>query len=375
LARHLSDATVLTFARFSEATHKPEDFMMDRLRNRYSISAWQWQSLPMLTWLCCLGCLQGEGFKASDFTRDDAPAAPAVRAPAAPISAGVPAMSAVTPPSPVVAEPGPSAEAAPSASDVSIEPPVMAAPAVEVSPAEGSDDPVEDRSMCSMSGNEVGIIGDSYIDFTTFTEHLQRLAREAGALASAETYVDHALAGASMNGLPSIPAQWPEALADSRARGAEGIRLVIMTGGGNDILVNNRQCLDFRSVADITDACKTVVSEALDTAGELFNQLAEDGVDALVYFYYPHLPRFSLFGGSSPNTMLDYSLPLVRSQCEAQAEPPCYFVDLSPSFDDGSGFARPELISIDGIHPTDAGAVLMADDVWATMTEHCLAVE
>jgi lysophospholipase L1-like esterase len=273
----------------------------------------------------------------------------------------------------------PIAEAPPNPSDVPVQTPVDDAPSGEVPPAEPDEpapEPAEpDRSLCSLSGSEVGIIGDSYIDLTTFTPHLQDLAREAGALGAAETYVDHALLGASMNGAPNIPAQWPVALADSRARGADGIRLVIMTGGGNDILVNNRQCLDFPSVSDITDACKAVVDQALDAALELFQQFASDGVGAVVYFFYPHLPRFSLFGGSQPNTMLDYSLPLIREQCAQFEEVPCYFVDLGPSFDDGSGFARPELISIDGIHPTDAGAVLMANDVWATMNEHCLAVE
>ena len=73
--------------------------------------------------------------------------------------------------------------------------------------------------------------------------------------------------------------------------------------------------------------------------------------------------------------IVDYSLPLIREECESFEEIPCHLVDLGPSFDDGSGFARPELISIDGIHPTDAGAVLMANEVWATMNEHCLAVE
>jgi lysophospholipase L1-like esterase len=359
--------------------------MIDRSQHRYSSSAGQRQALPKVMWLCCLGCLQGEGFKASDFTRDDAPAPATMRSPAVPSDAASPAVpsdaaspavSSVTAPGPIVAEPAPPSEVPQGASDVPIQASAMDAPDVEVPPSDGSeDDSIEDRSLCSMSGNEVGIIGDSYVDFTTFTQHLEDLAREAGALAPGETYVDHALAGASLNGFPSIPTQWPEALADSRARGAERIRLVIMTGGGNDILVNNRQCLDFPSVADITDACKAVVSAALDTAGDLFEQFALDGVEALVYFYYPHLPRFSLFGGSNPNTMLDYSLPLVRRQCEAQVDPPCYFVDLSPSFDDGSGFARPELIAIDGIHPTDAGAVLMADAVWTTMTDHCLAIE
>jgi lysophospholipase L1-like esterase len=235
--------------------------------------------------------------------------------------------------------------------------------------------PEPNRELCELAGNEVGIIGDSYIDITTFVPQLQELAREAGALGPTETYVDHALLGASMDGQPSIPDQWPDALADARRRGAEKIRLVIMDGGGNDVLLANRQCLDFPSEAFINQPCKDVVTRALARGEELFAQMASDGVEAMIYFFYPHLPALSLFGGSNPNTMVDYAFPFVKEQCESQTAFDCHFVDLRPGFDDGFGNGRPDLIGLDGVHPNDAGSAIMAEAVWALMEAECLGSE
>jgi lysophospholipase L1-like esterase len=337
-------------------------------RPRAALPSWALSSALLAT---CFGCLEGEGFKASDFTSDDAPAQPG-----APRTGAPPAVAPLTPsPSPPVLTPVAPANVpggTSGASEVPAVPPITQPPGEAASGGEASG---TNQQLCRLSGSQVGVIGDSYVDLTTFTPRLQELARAAGALGASVSYVDHALSGASMNGTPNIPSQWPDALADARARGADGIKLVIMTGGGNDILLANRQCLSFASVDTIDAGCKAVVARALDAGRELFQQLVSDGVEAVVYFFYPHLPRFSLLGGPSPNTMLDYALPLVREACESVEGIPCYFVDLGPSFDDGSGFARPELISIDGIHPTDAGAALMAEAVWRAMQDHCLASE
>jgi lysophospholipase L1-like esterase len=227
--------------------------------------------------------------------------------------------------------------------------------------------------LCHLDGNQVGIVGDSYIHWTEFTEFLEDSARKAGALKADEHYIDHAFGGASMNGFPSIPDQWPEVVADAKAQNSKGLRLTIMTGGGNDMLVNNRDCLEFVTAAEITQDCKTVVQEAIDTAKALFNQMKNDGVKEMIFFFYPHLPEDSLGGGTYPNTILDYALPLVKQNCETQSAIPCHFIDMRPFFDDGRGFPKEGTIELDGIHPTDVGARLLADNVWKVMQERCLA--
>lgn len=236
--------------------------------------------------------------------------------------------------------------------------------------------------LCSLDAAEVGIIGDSYINILTseFVPELQTLARAAGALGPNESYVDKSFGGASMAGggfldllIQPIPTQWPQALQESRARGASGIKLLIMDGGGNDVLVNNRACLEHQTESAITQACKDTVQAALDAGSELFEQVARDGAQAVIFFFYPHLPGGGL-GGSYPNTMLDYSAPLVRENCEQRAPVPCYFVDLRSPFTD-SGIPIEDLIQEDGVHPSQQGAKIMAQEVWKVMQDNCLASE
>jgi lysophospholipase L1-like esterase len=228
-----------------------------------------------------------------------------------------------------------------------------------------------DGALCHLEGNQVGIVGDSYIHLSgAFTRNLQDHARKAGALKEGEVYLDHALSGASLNGFPNIPSQWPDVLSDAERRGSKGVKLVIGTGGGNDVLVNHRECLGFETEADITDGCKQVVDDAVKTGIELFGQSGKDGVQAIIYFFYPHLPEGSLFNGSHPNTILDYAYPHVKKMCDDHVMPKCFFIDTRPPFE---GKQATAITWEDGIHPTAEGSQIIADLVWDVMQDKCIA--
>jgi lysophospholipase L1-like esterase len=250
--------------------------------------------------------------------------------------------------------------------------------------------PVTD-DVCHVLGNQVAVLGDSYIDLSgDFTTLLQDHARSAGALGANDTYVDSALSGASMAPpktgeplVPTIPTQFPDAVAEAKKRGSKGIKVVIMTGGGNDVLINERSCLEKTSVADAAKdpVCSGTVDAVLSEAQKLFDAAVEEGVKATVYFFYPHLPALSPLGslvkGSRPNNMLDYALPRARELCEKQTKAPCYFVDMVPAFDDprNPGQPRSGLISVDGIHPTLEGSKILAAEVWKVMQAKCVAAK
>lgn len=254
-------------------------------------------------------------------------------------------------------------------------------------PDAGPSAPVTE-DVCHVLGNEVAVLGDSYIDLSgDFTTLLQNHARSAGALAANDTYVDFAVSGASMAPpktgeplVPTIPTQFPDAVAEAKKRGSKGIKVVIMTGGGNDVLINERSCLEKTSVADAAKdpVCSGTVDAVLTEAQKLFDAAVEEGVKATVYFFYPHLPALSPLGslvkGSRPNNMLDYSLPRARELCEKQTKAPCYFVDMVPAFDDprNPGQPRSGLISVDGIHPTLEGSKILAAEVWKVMQAKCV---
>lgn len=240
-----------------------------------------------------------------------------------------------------------------------------------------------DTALCTLKGSQVGVLGDSYIaldvsyiglDNFPFVENLESLARAAGALKMGQGYRRLAQSGASMNGEPNIPAQLDRTLMMDK-----DLKLIVMTGGGNDVLVNNRDCLEFATEAELTKnaKCVKVVEDAVAAGQKMFDVGAAAGVKAVVYFFYPHLPGLANGGigaGGYPNVMLDYAYPKVKAMCDRQTAARCYFVDMRPAFDqDKDGLPDQGLINLDGIHPTGTSSPILAKEVWKVMQEHCLA--
>lgn len=246
--------------------------------------------------------------------------------------------------------------------------------------------------LCHVPGKEIAVLGDSYValsydqpipgDIYPFTTELEKLARAAGALGASEEYREYSVSGAAMAPGPlAIIKPIPKQLDDALAAGKTSV--IFMDGGGNDVLMDNRGCLDFKSVAEAAanKDCTAVVDRALEAAQKMFDKGVAAGVKAVVYFFYPHLPKGSLGGGTGPNHMLDYAYPRVRQFCEGQTKAKCYFVDLRKSFDDGtwsgkddgSGLPRDGLIEFDGIHPTAEGSKIMASEFWKVMQASCVA--
>lgn len=219
--------------------------------------------------------------------------------------------------------------------------------------------------LCELKPYQVGIMGDSYIHLSgDFTRILEENARKAGALGAREEYVDRAMSAAAMgsyliNVVPPIPTQLPQVLEDSRRRGPEGVKLIIMTGGGNDVLINNMQC---RRLQQPTEECKDVVANSLMIMKKLFGDMKAAGIKEVIYFWYPDL------GVQVGKVINDYAIPLAKEACESNADVRCHFVDTRDAFR-----GHPEYIEGDDIHPTEAGSKVIADLVWDVMVENCLA--
>src|SRR5690606_12141860 len=77
-------------------------------------------------------------------------------------------------------------------------------------------------------GNEVLFIGESFVALSAIPEETTKLARAAGSLAQNDSYLDESVSGMWMgDGAPnSIPNQY--------RNNSDGIRFVLMNGGGND---------------------------------------------------------------------------------------------------------------------------------------------
>jgi hypothetical protein len=216
------------------------------------------------------------------------------------------------------------------------------------------------------TGSSVLLIGDSYMDINTkaFGTELQKLAKAAGALASGEKYTDRSVSGSQMvGGLigPNIPTQY------ANENNSDGhIKTVVMDGGGNDVLLGDRNCITVQAPPE-SQHCVDTIAGTVAAAKTLFAKMAADGVENVVYFFYPHLPGGGLGGTKSlEDATLDYSLPITRESCEG-APVHCVFVDTVGLFGETAGDFQ------DGIHPTVANINKISAAVWDAMVTECVA--
>lgn len=197
------------------------------------------------------------------------------------------------------------------------------------------------------------IIGDSFYALSgEITNALEQRARAAGALGAGENYREYAVSGTRLSGgfSPNIPQQY------ANARQAGSVKVVIMDGGGNDMLQGNCSNPPNASCPDIQNA--------VNAADSLFDQMAMDGVEHLIYTFYP-----DPVNNSGLQSRLDVLRPLIRQEVESSPVPGSQYIDLRPVFEGRYG----EYIMSDGIHPTAAGSRATADAIWSVMEDYCIA--
>jgi lysophospholipase L1-like esterase len=176
-------------------------------------------------------------------------------------------------------------------------------------------------------------------------------------------------------GLGLIPPQLDMAISANPT-----IKLGIMDGGGNDILICDQNkfpmCNSLCSVAGSStqQVCKDIVAAAITASGQLMTKAADAGIKDVIFFFYPHITANS--GGYKE--ILDYSRPLAKQQCDGSAAMTggrlnCHFIDLVPPFTAAGGDMNPANFStIDGIHPSQAGQNIIAQQIWGVMQSACL---
>lgn len=204
-----------------------------------------------------------------------------------------------------------------------------------------------------VKANDVVLVGDSYFEIPNqeVNAELSRLARAAGTIGMNEMYRDRAISGTRLSGGANpIPMQY------ANAQAASPIKVLIMDGGGNDILQANcgsSCCASCPGVKAAVDAAKTLVQK-----------VATDGtVEQIIFFYYPYFPSFPAL--DAPN--MDYQRPLMKSICD-ESTVPCHFMDLRPVWE-----GHPEYTGNDNLHPSVTGARVLAGEIWAVMQDNCIA--
>ncbi|MFC1641487.1 hypothetical protein ACFL5O_02180 [Myxococcota bacterium] len=201
----------------------------------------------------------------------------------------------------------------------------------------------------SLPANQMLVLGDALIEFTPFTDYLEQHALDAGILAPAERIRDHSAALMSLlaEGSLSIGSQYAE------ARQAGPARVVVMDGGETDMLGGLCDSKPSRDCPSVRNAVRG--------AQLLLQQMAENGVQHVFYFFYPD-PR----GNPQTKAGLDVLRPLVENVC-GHSPLACHWVDLRPVFAD-----HPDYLGADGLVFSEAGARVSAAAIWERMRERCV---
>jgi lysophospholipase L1-like esterase len=235
--------------------------------------------------------------------------------------------------------------------------------------------------------DEVVMLGDSYLD-----PAWGNVGPTVMMVANA-SYRHYYIGGAALAwGNPDtqfyIPYQYnPMAMTDTTVTNPSNIKVIIMDGGGNDVLIGNTSCETTAPPGNTS--CVTTVQNAINEGMSMMQEAAQNGVQQVVFFFYPHL---STAGGGilqtpapAVNETLDYAYPLAEQMCcgssfissltnyscSGQPAPglTCVFIDTRPAFEGNLA----TYIKSDNVHPTQAGANVIANLIWTQMQNHCIA--
>jgi len=200
----------------------------------------------------------------------------------------------------------------------------------------------------AVSANEVLLVGDSFFASShQITAYLEGLARTANALAEGGRYRDNSRLTANALAGGGIAEQYAAAVAET------GVEVVIMNGGGADVLLG--------ACANVDESCPALAAAAA-AAARLLAQMAADGVVHVVYAFYPDPVDASV------RAKMDALRPLVESACKNSALT-CHWLDLRSTF--AGHYA--DYIQADGLNPTEAGSQASARAIWAVMQSECIA--
>lgn len=247
----------------------------------------------------------------------------------------------------------------------------MGGEAGAMEPSDGGPPPMEDRPPCMKNPSQVVQIGDSYMNWGTHTFPTDLNA--AGGVTYRPT---NAIGGTSMGsgGIGLIPDQFETAI-----RADPDIIAVVMDGGGNDLLIpalGRPDCKNMSNAATVA-GCQQIVTDGIAASTKLMARMADAGVRDVIFFFYPHVPNGTLLGGSSPNVMLDYALPLVKEACDSAVTKTagklrCWFLDTIPIFEPPGQAAHTDWFAPNDIHENSKGSKAITEAIVTLMKEHCV---
>jgi hypothetical protein len=171
------------------------------------------------------------------------------------------------------------------------------------------------------------------------TQHtrVRDLARAAGAIGPTD---DYTIAGAPFATMAAIATQY-----DTQEASRTKVKVLIMDGGTFDTIQSGGSGA---SAADVATRFQ-----------QFLTKVAIDGtVEHIVYYLCPEVP--DILGVAALR-------PLLLQACN-DSSVPCHFLDLQRWW-----AGHPEYTDSSGIQASVAGAAVIADQIWQTMQQNCIA--
>ncbi len=189
-----------------------------------------------------------------------------------------------------------------------------------------------------VAANEVLWIGDTWILIPgTQHERVRDHAILARALEAGEDYENRAEPSTFLS---DIVGQY-----EAQQAGQTKVKVLLMDGGTFDTIV-----------ADGSAASVMAVASEFE---QFLTKVASDGtVEHIVYFLMPELPMIPGVAELRP---------YLRTACDASTVP-CHFLDLQPLWE-----GNPNYTDGSGIQASEAGATVIADEIWKIMQANCIA--
>jgi len=176
------------------------------------------------------------------------------------------------------------------------------------------------------------------------------------------TFRNYTTSGAELVGgilAPSIPQQYDMARADD-----PDIRVVVMNGAGNDILIpavafDPYDCLtQWWEWGRLSRSCRNLIDDLyVDGVNEL-NRMAGDGVDRVVFLGY-YYTKNGLLWVDDLKEAIDYGDLRLAQACQNSVVD-CTFVDPRSTIRDWD-------ITVDGVHPDSGGSRKLAELIWPVL--------
>lgn len=130
-------------------------------------------------------------------------------------------------------------------------------------------------------------------------------------------------------------------------------QIIVMDGGGNDILGTSWDCKRF------TEKCKNVVKNAANNIEATFKLMAEDGVKHIL-FMGCHYTRNQ---NSGYDPVVDYSYTTFLFPICSASKVPCQIVDPREKIK-----AASNSLEWDGVHPNQVGTQILADLIFEKLS-------